>query len=157
MSWNHRRHCATYLRTYIFPYFDNTALADLRALEIEGFQSWLLKQPCRGNEEQTLSPTTCNHVAQACRLITRWAIRQRVLTHDPFVGVESLAMQPKRRGIFTMEEVKRIFAADWPDPGARVLNMLAAACGFTSTFWRRSFAEVSGIERIKPGTYYFHW
>lgn len=58
MSWNHRRHCATYLRTYILPYFDNTALADLRALEIEGFQSWLLKQPCRGNGEQTLSTTT---------------------------------------------------------------------------------------------------
>ena len=102
---------AAYLRTYILPYFDNTALADLRALEIEGFQSWLLKQPCRGNEEKTLSPTTCNHVVQAFRLITKWAIRQRVLTHDPFVGVESLAMQPKRRGIFTMEEVKQIFAA----------------------------------------------
>ncbi len=58
MSWNHRRHCATYLRTYILPYFGHEQLSNLRALEIEGFQTWLLKQLCRGNGEQTLSPTT---------------------------------------------------------------------------------------------------
>ena len=132
MSWNHRRHCATYLKSYILPYFDNTPLSDLRALEIEGFQSWLMKQPRRGNGSTALSPSSCNKVVQALRLVTKWAIRQRVITHDPFVGVESLASQPKRRGIFTMEEVQRMFALGpegWPDPAAKVLNMLAAACG----------------------------
>jgi integrase len=132
MSWNHRRHCATYLRTYILPYFDNTPLVDLRALEIEDFQTWLLKQPHHGNGSAPLSPSSCNKIVQALRLVIKWAIRQRVLEHDPFVGVESLATQPKRRGIFTMEEVKRMFSLGpeaWPDPAARLLNMLAAACG----------------------------
>jgi len=35
MSWNHCRHCETYLKTYILPYVDDTLLADLRAREIE--------------------------------------------------------------------------------------------------------------------------
>ncbi len=132
MSWNHRRHCATYLRSYIFPYFGKIRLVDLTALDIEGFQSWLLKQPIRGDGGETLSPSTANHVTQALRLVTKWAIRQRILTHDPFVGVESLATRPRRRGIFTMEEVQRIFALGpegWPDPAAKLLNMLAAAWG----------------------------
>ncbi|NIN01698.1 MAG: hypothetical protein GTO24_27450, partial [candidate division Zixibacteria bacterium] len=57
---------------------------DLTGLDIEGFRSWLLKQPIRGNGGQTLSPSTANHVTQALRLVTKWAIRQRILTHDPF-------------------------------------------------------------------------
>jgi hypothetical protein len=56
MSWNHRRHCATYLKTYILPYFDKIRLVELTTLDIEGFQSWLLKQPIRGDGKQTLSP-----------------------------------------------------------------------------------------------------
>lgn len=131
MSWNHRTHCATYLKSYILPYFGKARLSELSALGIEGFQSWLLKQPIRGNGG-TLSPATANHVTQALRLVTKWAIRQRILTHDPFVGVESLATQPKRRGIFTMGEVQTIFnlgSEGWPDPAAKVLNMLAACCG----------------------------
>lgn len=130
VSWNHRQHCATYLEKYILPYFGKYRLADLTALDIERFQSWLLKQPARG-ADVTLSPSTCNHVTHAFRLVTKWAIRQRLIAHDPFVGVETLSSQPKRRGILEPNEVQRIFALGtdgWPDPLARVLNLLAAVC-----------------------------
>jgi integrase len=142
LSWNHRRHCATYLKRYILPYFGTTRLADISALNIDRFQSWLLKQPAR-NSTATLSPSTANHVVQAFRTVTKWAIRHRLIAHDPFVGVESLATQPRRRGIFEPDEVRRIFALGaegWPDPLARVLNMVAAACGLRK-------GELQGLRR----------
>ena len=132
MSWNHRKHCATYLRKYVIPFFQGWNLDDIDTLDIERFQSWLLEQPVGRNCDRNLSPSTVNHVVQALHLLTKWAIHQRLIKTDPFVGVESLATQPKRRGIFSLEEVQRIFDLGedgWPDPLARILNGIAAACG----------------------------
>jgi integrase len=137
LSWAHRKHSQTYLEHYILPYFGKTRLESLGILEIEQFQSWLLEQPSRTG---TLTPATANHVVQALRSVTRWAIHQRVLHHDPFVGVEPLASSPKRRGIFTIEEVRRIFAVEWPDPRARIMNALACVCGLRK-------GEVQGLRK----------
>jgi integrase len=141
MSWNHRTHCASYVERYISPYFKKTYLADLSVLRIEAFQSWLLKQP--GARGEQLSLATANHVVLALRLVVKWAIRQRLLSHDPFVGVEALAALPRRRGIFTIPEVEAIFRLGpegWPDPGARLLNALACACGLRK-------GELQGLRR----------
>jgi len=70
-------------------------LAGLTTLEVERFQSWLLEQPTRNG---TLTPATANHVVQALRSVTKWAIHQRVLRHDPFMGVEPLSSEPRRSG-----------------------------------------------------------
>jgi integrase len=140
LSWNHRKHCASYLERYLLPYFGNRRLAEISTLDIERFQAWLLKQPTR---DRLLTPSTANHAVQALRLVVKWAIHQRQLGHDPFVGIESLAARPRRRGIFTVEEVETIFALGeegWPDPGARLLNGLACACGLRK-------GELQGLRR----------
>jgi integrase len=141
MSWNHRTRCVSYVERYIIPYFKKTHLADLSALRIEAFQSWLLKQPgARGGQ---LSSATANHVVLALRLVAKWAIRQRLLSHDPFIGLEALATLPRRRGIFTTPEVEVIFnlgPEGWPDSGARLLNALACACGLRK-------GELQGLRR----------
>ena len=142
LSWNHRRHCATYLRLYILPYFGKTKLVDLTALSVDGFQSWMLKQPANGGKA-TLTPSTVNHVVQAFRAVIKWGIRKRLIAHDPFVGVESLATQPKLRAIFEPPEMGNLFAAGteaWPDPLARVLNMVAACAGLRK-------GELQGLQR----------
>jgi site-specific recombinase XerD len=82
------------------PYFKKTRLADLSVQRIEAFQSWLLKQA--GARGEQLSPATANHVVLALRLVVKWAIRQRLLSHDPFVSVEALATLPR--------QVEKIFA-----------------------------------------------
>ena len=141
MSWNHRTHNAHYLERYVLPFFRDSRLADITAHTIERFQSWLLEQPNRSGA--TLAPNTCNHVVGALRLIVKRAIREQLIRHDPFVGVESLAANPKRRGILDPEEVRPLFARGpeaWPDPNARVLNMLAAACGLRK-------GELQGLRR----------
>lgn len=97
MSWNHRRHYATYLNRYILPYLGARPLAGLGILDVERFQNWLLKQPARDGEGQ-LSPSTANHIVMALRSVTKWAIHQRLLRHDPFVGVENLATPPADAG-----------------------------------------------------------
>jgi len=143
LSWNHRQHCATYLKKYILPYLGKKPLAALTTLDVERFQGWLLKQPTREGAESTLTSATANHVAQALRTVTRWAIHQKQIRHDPFVGVESLATLPRRRGIFSIAEVEKIFALGaegWPDPGARLLNALACACGLRK-------GELQGLRR----------
>ena len=104
LSWSHRRHCRSYLQLYILPHLGRIQLAGLTTLDIERFQDWLVDQP---GPNGTLSPSTANHVTQAPRLVTKWAIRQNVLHHDPFLGVENLATNPRRRGIFTIPEVEQ--------------------------------------------------
>lgn len=146
MSWNHRTHNAHYLERYILPFFLDSRLADITANTIERFQSWLLEQPSRSGA--TLAPNTCNHVVGALRLVIKRAIREQLIRHNPFVGVESLAVNPKRRGILEPDEVRHLFALGteaWPDPNARVLNMLAAACGLRK-------GELQGLRRkcVKP-------
>ena len=79
----------------------------------------------------------------ALRLVVKRAIREQLIRHDPFVGVESLAATPKRRGILEPEEVRYLFSLGseaWPDPNARVLNMLAAACSLRK-------GELQGLRR----------
>jgi site-specific recombinase XerD len=142
MSWNHRRHYDTYLKRYILNYLGTRPLAGLGVLDVERFQSWLLKQPARDGKG-LLTPSTANHVVMALRSVTKWAIHQRLLRHDPFVGVENLATLPRRRGIFELAEVTRIFSLGpegWPDPGARLLNALACACGLRK-------GELQGLRR----------
>lgn len=137
LSWSHQKHCQTYLCRYIIPFFGNTNLASLTTLDVERFQSWLLEQPTRNG---TLTPSTANHVVHALRSVTKWAIHQRELHHDPFVGVEPLASNPRQRGIFTLDEVRRIFAAEWPDPKARMMNALACVSGLRK-------GEVQGLRK----------
>ena len=141
MSWNHRTHNAHYLERYVLPFSRDSRLADITASTIERFQSWLLERPSRSGA--TLAPNTCNHVVGALRLVIKRAIREQLIRHDPFVGVESLAANPKRRGILEPEEVRRLFALGaeaWPDPNARALNMVAAACGLRK-------GELQGLRR----------
>ena len=133
MGWNHRRHNATYLRKYILQFFRKKRLVDLTSLDIEAFQDYLLKQKTHnGNGKSNLAPATVNHVVQAFRLIIKWAMRKKLMSTDPFVGVEPLVARPKKRGTFTFDEVRTIFSLGqegWPDSLARLLNMVAAACG----------------------------
>lgn len=144
MSWNHRRHCATYLQKYILPFFGDHRLDRLTDDHIEAFQSWLLKQPRGKRVEGTLAPATANHIVIAFRHVVKWAIKKKILTHDPFLTIEPLVGTPKKRGSFEPEEVQRLFLLDltaWNgDPLARLLHATAAASGMRK-------GELQGLQR----------
>ncbi len=132
MSWNHQRHNATYLRRYILPFFKDRQLSSLTHLDVERFQSWLLEQSRRGESKETLSPATVNHGVQSLRHVVKWAIHQRLIREDPFLGVESLRATPRAREPFTPAEIGRLFSLGvdaWPDPLALLMRMVAARCG----------------------------
>jgi integrase len=136
LSNNHRLHSATALKLHVFPLIGEERLADLTAARLERLQDELLARSGAGSgrsEAGTLRPATVNLCMQALHMVIKEAIRKGVLFGDPFRGVTPLSIGAKvRRGVFTPEELDRLFSAD-PDPWsvrwARVFFLIARYTG----------------------------
>jgi len=97
-----------HLVNYILPKFGHRLLSTLNRVEIE---NWLvaLKSIKTG---KPLSNQTKNHILFAFRTILREAEREGIIPYNCLATVESLAVHPVQRDVFTQAELKKLFPRD---------------------------------------------
>ena len=97
-------------------------------------------------QEKVAKPAAANKRLKALKALFRWAIRVRLVTHDPTVGVEKVAYQTRGHPAWSMEDVAAYRAKHPVGTQARLAMelMLYTAC-------RREDAVKLGPQHIKSG------
>jgi integrase len=97
-----------HLTNYILPKFGKRSLNSLNRVEIE---NWLVS--LKGiKTQEALSNQTKNHILYAFRIVLRKAEREGIVPYNCISIVESLAVQPKQRDVFSQEELQKLFPSD---------------------------------------------
>ncbi len=134
------------LQNYLFPQFGNRNLADINPVEIE---NWLLDLPLANN--------TKNHIIGTLGIILKEAERENIIQYSPVTKVESLAKNYKRRDIFSIDELNKLFPGEladlikiWRTEEWSVLFIIAATTGLRrgevlAVEWRQIVWAKNGI------------
>lgn len=134
------------LQNYLLPQFGNKRLADINPVEIE---NWLLDLPLANN--------TKNHIIGTLGIILKEAERENIIQYSPVTKVDSLAKNYKRRDIFSIDELNKLFPGDlinlikiWRTEEWAVLFLIAATTGLRrgevcAVEWRQIVWAKNGI------------
>ncbi len=87
-----------HLDNHILPRFGKKRLSDLTRPVIE---NWLIGLP--------LSNQSKNHILYTFRIVLREAKSEKLIRDNPLAEAEPLARNHRRRDVFTMEELKKLF------------------------------------------------
>jgi len=120
-----RRHCYDYGRwvgLYWKPAFGEEKR--LGELSRENLKAFSLDLAGKG-----LAPKTVNNILSVGTVPLRWAHANELIPSDPGKGLMKFSGTPARRGVLSEEEVRQLFAVPWPDPRARIGNVLAMSTG----------------------------
>ncbi|WP_422478551.1 tyrosine-type recombinase/integrase [Pleomorphochaeta sp. DL1XJH-081] len=98
----------SHLDNYIIPKFGNRKLESLNRVEIE---NWLIGLTNHKSKTK-LSNQTKNHILYTFRIVLKEAERERVIPINYLATVESLAINSKERGVFTKDELGKLFPDD---------------------------------------------
>lgn len=107
---------------YAVPSFGPMEISKIRPYDIE---RWILALPSRYD----ISNKTANNVLCALRQVFQEALLQELVDRNPAEHIKSLAKLGKRRGCFTVDQIKRLFAFPWTHRHAYVACLLAASTG----------------------------
>ncbi|MDA3947607.1 MAG: tyrosine-type recombinase/integrase [Spirochaeta sp.] len=102
-------------------YFGDVTIAEVSNEKIREFQLYL--------KEKKLAAKTINMISETGTIALRWLFDHGHLPADPTAGLRKFSGTPRKRDVFTDEEVKLLFAGPWKDERARVGNLLAATTG----------------------------
>lgn len=104
--------------------FADKRLSDITRADIFDLRSRLLKKN---------APATANKVIGVVKIILREAVIREVLDRDPTEYVRSVKGKKRERGIFTIDELKKLFPehgyGPWNDPRDYTCFYLAAVSG----------------------------
>jgi integrase len=116
--------------------------------------------------DHDISNQTRNHILNAGFIALRWATLNGVIPSDPSDGLPLYATDAKKRGILDTDELRALFAIDWPDPRAKLAAQIALVTGARAgeiaaltaddvgddaLTIRRSFSPRSGLKGTKTG------
>jgi integrase len=117
------------------------------AMTLGQVEDWLTGLPAKkGRLGTPLTPTTVNHVFGCLRKIMREGVRRRELRYDPTEGVDLLKENRKVRGVFSVEEIAKLFKPEaiptvWSGLVLHyAANMLACVTG-------ARMGELQGLQR----------
>ena len=109
---------------------------------------------------------TRNHILNAGFIALRWAAANGVIPSDPSAGLPLYAGDAKKRGVLDTDEIRALFAIDWPDPRAKLAAQIALVTGARAgevaalslddvgddaLTIRRSYSPKSGLKSTKTG------
>lgn len=120
-----KRHCydmRILVQRYWNEYFpQDMSLADLRREDLRSFSVYLAGKQ--------LAPKTRNNILMAGTVAIKWAYENEIITSNPSQGLRKFAGSSRKRGVLSDEEVKKLFAMEWPDNRMKLANKLAATTG----------------------------
>lgn len=119
ISRHHCLDCAGIMKNHILPILGNMKLTQITEHAIEKFRNDIFKSGYSGN--------TTNRVLMTLREVLKAAKKQSLIQFVP--EVEQVAERPKKKGILTIEEVKKIFSIEWNDFRGYAGNILACSTG----------------------------
>ena len=125
-SRTHADYHRTNLEKHILPYFGHMSISKISVFNIE---SWLLSF-----REKELSNTTANHNLETLRIMLNEAERLEFIPKSPIKSVKPLRRENVDKGIFTPDEVERLFNTRsfqnaWINPLAYFCSLVAACTG----------------------------
>lgn len=114
-----------FLVNYVFPRFGETPLTEITRPVVE---TWLVDLP--------LSNSTKNHMLYGIRTILREAESEGLIPRNPLEHVEPMAKQGRKRDVFSIPELRRLFPPDsagllkvWGQPKYAALFFTMATTG----------------------------
>jgi integrase len=132
-----RRHY--WLHKFVLPQFGERRLAEITPASIEAWVMGLYR-------EGRLSPASVNRILGTLKVMLQEAVRLGHLMVNPASAVGELKETPRERGVFSLDELHRLFGPGtlggvWAwDPRHYAANMLAAATAMR-------IGEVRGLQR----------
>jgi len=151
------------LDLHILPYFGNMKMT---AIKYKNIRDWMFYL----SDVKELNPATVNRVLATMKVMCKEAVRLGYMKTNPSVDVGIFKETPKAKSILTMEEVRKLFAADSIDSvwGGNLkhyaLNLLAASTGMRQgeilgLYWKnvyegylevkQSWSPVGGLKDCK--------
>ncbi len=112
----------TFIDKYVVPELGSMELSKIRPYDIEW---WLLNLP----KKYKIANKTANNVLSALRQLFQEALIQELITSNPAEHIKPLAKDETRKGCFTVDQIKRLFAFPWEHRHAYVACLLAASTG----------------------------
>ena len=129
----------TFMDKYAVPTFGKMEINKIRPYDVE---CWILDLPHRYG----LKNKTANNVLCALRQVFQEALMQELVERNPAEHIKPLAKIGKRRGCFTVDQIKRLFAFPWAHCHAYVACLLAASTGM-----RMGEIRALTIEQVHEG------
>lgn len=109
----------------IIPAFGDT---DIRGIFEKEIEDWLFNLKAEG-----LGTKTVNHLMGIVRIIFGYALKNHDIDENPMAHIELFALSTPEKGIFTRDELRRLFSdsfnAGWDSKLHYALNLTAAMTG----------------------------
>lgn len=113
------RQSGVYGLKHFAPYLESKKISEVKA---KSFQQY-----ADGLREKGVNPRSINLAIEAVRRpLSVFCESQKIA--NPLQNVEKYEQVPKKRGVLTLDEVKKVIAYD-ADPRARLIVLLGALCG----------------------------
>ncbi|MBQ5449908.1 MAG: site-specific integrase [Treponema sp.] len=134
------RHCKDMrdiVRRYWKPYFDTKKICELDFNCLEDFFFYL-------KTELNKSSSTVNKAINVAAVAFDFEVKHGRLGKNPMTGIDRYGADTEKRGILSVQEVEKLFSAQWDNPVSRLANMLAATTGMRA-------GEISGLRYCDLG------
>jgi integrase len=99
-------HAKNHTEKTLVDYFGKMKLDQITGEVIEAFQDYQITKKKRKH-------TTINGYTGTLQTMIKWAVRKRVIEHDPFLDLSKLLDDAKTRTIITLDEFDKLFNKDW--------------------------------------------
>ena len=122
------QHNRAWLAKYFYPYCRKhklATLADLNSRNLNDWMVWLYQN----RVDFKIGESTINKIRQAAAVPLRWTYRKEMIARDPMDRVDRVADTKGTRQPFEPQEVRALFAQEWPDPRTETACLLAASTG----------------------------
>jgi site-specific recombinase XerD len=115
--------------TQILKAFGEKRLTEIRLYDLEG---WLLRPDCADNSKMG--------VRGVLRILFKEAVREELLKEDPTKQIESLKVRKLERGVFTLDELAKLFPLDraemfrtWGGQVSAIFSLTMATAGLRNS------------------------
>jgi len=108
------------------PWFSGRLLGEITRQDIEDFMDSL---DSIANAKNGLSAGRKNIIIKAGTIPLRWAFSKEIIEKDIARDVTWFSGKAQERHILTPELAHAVFRVEWPDPRAKLANMLASVTG----------------------------
>lgn len=120
------------IEKYFLPFYDEIGVTKLSELNRQNLLEWRNLLNEKGNLDggkKRISAATQNKVRQAVWVALEWAVFMGLLPYHPGNGIKRVKETTSEKQIFELEDLEKLFSAEWEDIRAKAACMLAAETG----------------------------
>ncbi len=116
-----------YIERYAKPFLKEMRIRSITTVSLEEFKNQLPRYS--PSNPKGLKPRTINTILGCVTTPLGEATRLGIIHENPSANMRKLALSTKHREILTLDEMKKVLAADWPDERSKLASQIAASHG----------------------------